>query len=117
MPIPPQTLPPEQGLLGELGTPLVLPDLDWPCPSLDRMAAGPTAPTAARLPLPPGKRPPSHQDCLLNPFGRTVGLGGRFCPFLIQAVSQTWPRASGIPSPQRPASYSIALLIQTNLSS
>lgn len=71
-PVPPQTLPPEQGLEGTWGTPLSLPDLDWPCPTPTAWQLGPQPPRSTASP--PGKRPLIHQNCLPNPLGRIAGL-------------------------------------------
>lgn len=67
MPVPPRTLPPEPGLLAGRGFPLVLPDLDWPRPSPTAWQLGPQPPPQHGFPPPPGKRPPSRQNCLPDP--------------------------------------------------
>lgn len=72
--LPPRTLLPEPGLLaggwGVGGVPLILPNLDWPRPSPTAWQLGPQPPPQHGFPLPPGKLPPSRQNCLPDPsFG------------------------------------------------
>lgn len=100
-----QTLPPEQGLLGELGV-LSPSFLTWtgPAPVPTAWRLGPPPPPQHGFPL-----PPSHQNCLSDPFGRTAGNGEADPPSPRLPLPGLGPLS--LPGCSRPT----ITLIQTNL--